>query len=363
MMRRGLVFGLLIFTAACSGSDPVSDAGTTPDAGPRTFDATVVDVGVRYDSGVDPLADAGFADPATLHEGFVSLEGVQTFIHVRGTLTSTMPPIVVLNAGPMLGHEYHDEPLDFLMGPGGAVDPDRLLVMYDMRATGQSGFGSIESSTITIDAHVEDLGYLLNWVDELTGNPGPVDFLAHGYGTAVATVYAAANPQRIGRMVFVAPYPSNVTEQALWGAEWNSRLNSGDRERLSEITQWNYCFRDFRRCSRDVWNTIGHTWFCPENRNVFDSMTFEHIEIRPFTYYTVIDLRDREFDFQPIMEQISATTTVISGPCDPVPASAAVNYTLHLQNATHHILPGAGHFPMTETPDAFARIVKRALTY
>ncbi len=364
MFRRGLIFAIVPLAFACSGSDGEDggiDAG--PDAGPRQFDATVVDATVRYDGGDDPTADAGFADPATLQEGFEDIVGVRTYIRVRGTLTSTMPPVLVLNAGPMLGHEYQVEPLEFLLGPGGAADPDRLIVFFDMRATGRSGFGSIESSTVTIDAHVEDLGYMIDWVDDLTGNPGPVDFMAHGYGTAVATLYASMNPQRISRMVFAAPYPSYIFEQAEWGAEWNSRLNSSDRARLQEITQWNYCFRDFQRCSRDVWNIMGPTWFCQENRQIFDDMTFEHVELRPFTYYTVPDLRDREFDFRPAMEMISQPVAVISGPCDPVPASAAANYVSHLQNATHTILPGTGHFPMTEDPAGFAQAVKRALTY
>lgn len=365
MKLRGALFALLPLAVACSGSGDEPDAGmANPDATPVTLDATIVDTGPPpYDGGVEPDTGQVFGDPATLMDGYETVEGVRTYLRVRGTRTSTMPPIVVMNTGPMLGHEYQVEPLDFLMGPGGAEDPDRLVVFYDMRGTGRSGFGSIESSTVTIGAHVEDLGYILTWLDDFASRTGPVDILAHGYGTAVATLYAAANPQRISRMVFVAPYPSHVVEQAEWGAEWNSRLNSGDRERLAEITMWNYCFRDFQRCSRDVWNIIGPTWFCDENQAVYDAMTFNHVDIRPFTYFTVLDLRDTEFDHRPAMETISAPTTVISGPCDPIPATAAENYTSHLQNATHHILMGAGHFPMTETPAPFQQIVKRALTY
>lgn len=364
MIRRGLIFALLPVAVACSDSDAEdtgADAGL--DGGATSFDATVVDAGIRYDGGDDPTADAGFADPANLLEGFQDIVGVRTFVRVRGTLTSTMPPVLVLNAGPMLGHGYQVEPLDFLLGRGGAEDPDRLIVFYDMRATGQSGFGSIESSTVTIDAHVEDLDYMIDWVDDLTGRAGPVDFMAHGYGTAVATLYTALHPERVSRMIYAAPYPSHVGEQAEWGAEWNSRLNSADRQRLAEVTQWNYCFRDFQRCSRDVWNIIGPTWFCPENRSVFNAMTFEHVEMRPFTYYTVPDLRDREFDFRPTLETITQPVTIISGPCDPVPATAPANYGAHLPNSTEHVLPGSGHFPMTEAPDGFQRIVRRALTY
>lgn len=367
MCKRSALFALLALSplaVACSDGDSADAGSGDPDAGPVQYDATVLpDSGAVYDGGVVGTMDAGFADPATLHEGFISLAGVRIYARVRGTTTSTMPPIIALNTGPMLGHEYLVEPLDFLMGPGGAEDPDRLVAFFDMRGTGQSGFGSIESATVSIDAHVLDLENFVLWLDDIADRTGPVDLLGHGYGAAVGTLYAAAHPERISRMVFVAPYPSNVVEQAEWGAEWNSRLNSGDRERLAEITMWNYCFRDFQRCSKDVWGIVGPTWFCPENKDLFEQMRFEHVDIRPFTYYTVIDLRDRQFDHRPQMALISAPTAIISGPCDPIPASAAENYATHLQNATHEVIDGAGHFPMTETPAAFQQAVKRALTY
>lgn len=363
-MLRWSILALVPLAVACSSSDAPDAGSPEPDAGPTSFDATVVDSGPPpWDGGVVVEPDAGFGSPATLYDDHANIQGVRTYVRIEGTTTSTMPPLIVMNTGPMLGHEYLLEPLEFLLGPGGPEDPDRLVVFYDMRATGQSGFGSIESSTVTIDAHVEDLGYLLDWVDDFAGRTGPVDFLAHGYGTAVATLYSADHPARVSRMVFVAPYPSEVNEQAQWGAEWNSRLNSADRMLLAEITMWNYCFRDFNRCSRDVWNIIGPTWFCDDNRDLFVDMTFEHVDIRPFTYFTVIDLRDRQFDFRPVMETISIPTTIISGPCDPIPATAPANYATHLQNAEHFVIPDTGHFPMTEAPAAFQQLVKRALTY
>ena len=259
---------LLVVTTACSnagGEDAGSIAGL--DAAVQVTDATIVDVGLRYDGGVIPQSDAGYGDPATLIDDLITIAGARTYVRVRGTTTSTMPPLVVLNTGPMMGHEYLVEPLDFLLGPGGREDPNRLMLFYDMRATGRSGFGSIASSTITIDAHVSDLVDVLQWFDHFTERSGPVDVLAHGYGAAVATLFAVEHPERFRRMVYVTPYPSNILEQADYGATINNRLNTGDRERLSELSQWNYCLRDIPRCSRDAWNIVGPTWLCPDHRD------------------------------------------------------------------------------------------------
>jgi pimeloyl-ACP methyl ester carboxylesterase len=364
MMRRLLALSLLPWAAAaCSGgdaSDAAVDAGA--DAG-VVYDGGLVDAGFRYDGGAVVTEDAGPADPATLLDQFEQIGGVRTYIRIRGTRTSTMPPVVVLNAGPMLGHDYLVAPLDFLLGPGGAEDPDRLLVFYDMRATGRSGFGAIGSATVSIDSHVLDLDAVLDYVDAFAERTGPVDVLANGYGTAVASLYTVAHPERISRMIFAAPYPSWVEEQAIWNAEWNSRLSSQDRERLNMIREWQYCLEDIPRCSRDVWNIMGPTWMCPENRAIFQQMSFPHVELRPYFFFVLQELLEAQYDHRPLFPMIDKPVTVISGPCDPIPATAAASYAAGLPRATHHILPGTGHFPMTEAPAEFQRIVRRALTY
>lgn len=361
----GLVpwFGLV---AACgSEGDPDAGAPGGVDAGVTgPLDATVVDTGVAYDGGVAPPPDAGFADPATIMDSLRMIDGVRTQVRIRGTLTSTLPPIVFLNTGPMHGHEYLIEPTDFLLGAGGAEAPNRLLFFYDMRGTGRSGFGGLgqtQTASVTIEAHVGDLGHVLDFFDEVRGDDGPVDLFAHGYGAAVATLYLQTHSDRFRRAVFSNPYPSHVLEQADWGAEVNARMSTADRQRLAEVSQWEYCLRDWLRCSRETWLLWGHTWFCPENRDVFDRMTFRWLDLRPIVFFTVIDLRDREFDHRPLFGGIRVPVTVISGPCDPIPATAAAAYASGIPNAEHFVVPGTGHFTMTEDPARFQRIVSRAL--
>src|SRR5688500_17620390 len=70
------------------------DAGMLPDARP---DAGRIDGGRR---------DVGFDDPATIIQGIEQIEGLETFVKVQGTLTSTLPPVFLLPTGPQLSHEY-----------------------------------------------------------------------------------------------------------------------------------------------------------------------------------------------------------------------------------------------------------------
>ena len=371
-MRAKLFLGAaLLATAACSGeTDPLEDAG--PDAGEVT-DAGTPDAGhdaggPRPDAGTQTPVDAGFQDPATLLAGFNRIGGVRMWIHLRGTTTSTMPPVLFFAAGPMLGTDYLIDQTEFLLGPGGAQDPNRLLVYFDLRATGRSGFGTATSTgtrdmVVTPENHVYDTHNVVAFVREQLGRDDRVDLVGHGYGAGIAALYAAQHPENVSRTVLIAPYPSNVYEQADFMAEWNARLSRGDREQIEVLTQWHTCLRDLNRCSLEVWNVIGPSWLCARNRDRFYDMRFLWAEVRAWRLFIIPYLTDNQYDWAPAFTRVQAPTTVISGPCDPVPASAALTYSSSIAGARHHILPDTGHFPMVEARDDFRRIVSEALTY
>ena len=350
--------------SACSSDDSGltqgdGDSGVVPLDAFVVPDAGFIDVG----TGQPPRPDAGFLDPATLHQGKQSVGGVEMYTHVRGTLTSTMPPVVFVSTGPFLGNEYLLEPMDFLLGD--IDDPDRLHIYFDLRATGQSSFTSLSTVAITLDTHLADLGAVLDWTEGWLGRSTTFDIVGHGYGAGLAVLYTADRPERISRLVLVAPHPANIDQHAEWYAEWNSRLSQPERERLQEITRWDNCLRSIPLCSQQYWNTIGPHWLCEENDDLFDTMRFENIEMRPYWSRGFInqDLRAREFDWQPEIAQIRKPTTIIAGACDPIPADAAQVFNANIPGSTLYIFEDSGHFPFVESRARFQGIVKQALTY
>src|SRR5207247_8202054 len=94
-------------------------------------------------------------DQLVLRQGTETVSGLSTYVELLGTLTSTAPPLVLLHGGPGLSHEYLLPHMLFLA-------TGRLLVLYDMRAMGESGVSDgTRSSTITMAQHAADLGNLL----------------------------------------------------------------------------------------------------------------------------------------------------------------------------------------------------------
>ncbi len=367
-MRKGwmLAAAASVWLGACDDGNSVNDAGV--DTGVPADLGVIIDVGFAPDfglpdSGRQGKVDAGFLDPATLAQGKEILNTVETYIHVRGTLTSTMPPVIVLSTGPMHGLEYLTEPTEFLLGPGGPQNPNRLVAYFDMRGTGRSGQGSLMEPGITVENHVKDLQNIIDYVHGVLGSTPKVDLVGHGYGAGIAVLYAADNGDKVSRMVLSNPHPVDIKDHARWNENYRARLTSSELERMRMVTEWSQCLRDLLRCSKETWEIFGPTWLCPENRQVFDDMTFDHLDFRPYGYFISRELRDTQYDWSIAAGKVTIPTTVISGPCDPIPEHTPLTFTASISGSVHHVVPGSGHFTMSEKPAEFQRIVKRALTY
>ncbi len=361
-MRRIPYIVLLFAAAACSGSNNNDDDSVEPmDAG-TSFDATVRDAGPR-DGGPDRTADAGFADPSVILQGNERVLGAKAYMEVRGTLTSTMPPVLFLATGPLVGLEYLVEPFRFLLGPGGVEDPDRLLIFADLRAVGRSSFGSTGTATVSFENHLIDMdNYLLHLEDRL-GISGPYDLVGHGYGGALAAHYQVQHPEKVSRIVLVNPFPTDISELAESNAEADDRLTSPDRIRLQQLTMWQVCFRDLNRCSLEVWRVRGKHYLCPEKIALFDTLQFEYADVRAFFFHVEPRLREAMYDWEDVLTQVSAPTTMITGACDTQPPRTFDRWESFVPNLERHDLSESGHFPMVEEPDRFRWLVKRALTY
>jgi proline iminopeptidase len=350
-----LIAGLALSTG-CGSEKTGADAA--PDAGPSGEDGGALpDAQAGVDSGFPAPVDAGFTDPATVLEGVEYLDGIRMYLRIRGTLTSTLPPVLFVNTGPSIGHEYLVEPMDFLL-------PERLLVFFDLRATGRSGYGTLSStiSAITFESHVEDVENVVAFLDGLAAAPR-VDIMGHGYGAAVGAHYAMRHPDRVSRLVMTAPYPATILQHALFRAELTARLSTADREQVLLITREPECRGNVQQCSLQLWNIEGPHYLCEENRDLFDTMTFRYSDFRAGFLYVERRLRETSYDWTADLARVSVPTTIISGPCDPIPADAALSYAAQIAGAEHVILPDTGHFPMVEAEAAYRSAVRSALRY
>lgn len=121
------------------------------------------------------------------YDVLVARDGTKLAYHVLGVGI----PVVCLPGGPMQDSVY--------LGDLGGLSGRCQVILFDSRGTGQS-----ESPT---DAASYRCDRLVDDVEALREHLGldRIDLLAHCAGASLAVLYAARRPERIGKLVLVAP--------------------------------------------------------------------------------------------------------------------------------------------------------------
>lgn len=363
-----LLVGLSAALYAC-GDDTTTlpDAGDEPDTGGFVVaEAGVPDAAPRPDSGVHP--DAATSDPDLVLEGRRRIVDLDFYVKVMGTLTSTMPPLVVASTGPGPGHEYLPPHLRYLYR-------GRTVVFYDMRAAGRSAFAGTDTTTITPTQDIQDLGWVVDWARSLGGSEKPTaDLLGHGYGALVASLYAAEHPSRVSRLALVAPYPLQVTDFAVMRGEEQARFDQQDRVFFMRLSGPE-CIQNFQECFLQFWRRISPKSGCYENRTAVSSLLWAFGDFRAREFRERA-LRDSRYDYAARLGSISARTHIIatgSGAeawpfgrlphCDIIPTTTSSTYQASIPSSTLHRIANSGHYPMVEQPGVLRRELLSIFTY
>jgi pimeloyl-ACP methyl ester carboxylesterase len=123
---------------------------------------------------------------------FPAPDGTELACHRLGT----GQPLVCLPGGPMQASAY--------LGDLGGLSAHRALLLLDLRGTGASA-APADPTSYRCERQVDD-------VEALRAHLGRerIDLLGHSAGAAVAVLYAARYPDRIGHLVLITPSPRVV---------------------------------------------------------------------------------------------------------------------------------------------------------
>lgn len=102
--------------------------------------------------------------------------------------------VVFLHGGPALSSRYLEEGF-------GELGRQHTLIFYDQRGRGRSPAAAVADS-LRIETDVADLEAL-----RVRFGLSRLTLVAHQYGAAIALKYALREPDRVGRLVLVAPFP------------------------------------------------------------------------------------------------------------------------------------------------------------
>jgi pimeloyl-ACP methyl ester carboxylesterase len=271
---------------------------------------------------------------------FASYDGTEIGYHVLGD----GPPLVCLPGGPGRAAEY--------LGDLGGVSAARQLVLLDPRGVGLSA-DPADPATLRVDLLIRD-------VDALRAQLGlqHMDLLAHSAGAVLATLYAAAYPERLSRLILVTP---GLAAVGVGPTEEQVRAALGRR-------------------AAEPWYPVALTAMEKFIAGDLSAETFE--ASRPFFYarwdhasqaHATAGFAPRHaaarqgffagapFDgpsTRAALKELTAPVLLYAGDLDPIATPDVVREAAPLFNdATVVVQPHVAHFPWIDDPAAFAAAI------
>lgn len=258
--------------------------------------------------------------------------------------------IVVLHGGPGFTMDYLAD--DLL-----PLAEKHTVVFYDQRGTGGS---TLVADAAALDAQrfAEDLEAVRRHV----GLQKPT-LLGHSWGAGVAALYAMRYPQHVGRLILVGAIPPRGAELERTFAAIRAGGDEDWRNRLHERgAAWRADPGSASAC-----RAYYETWFAPffadasamrRSKGDFcaggaDSLKNKVANIDRFVLPSLGD-----YDWRSALKQVHAPALVVHGTADPIPVASAAEWAAALPNARLLLMPGVGHFPYLEAPEAFFAAVE-----
>ena len=272
-------------------------------------------------------------------------DGLRLHYVVDGTIGDT---IVVLHGGPGLTLET--------LRPDLTPLAHRHHVLYfDQRGSGYSDLP--DSTGLTAQAMVEDLEAIRRafQLERIT-------LLGHSWGGGLALLYAMRYPARVSRLVLVGSLPLRGTpwgeryvaiQKARRGAEDDARMTALDSVIRAAPDPHLACREQMRLFLRGVAATPAHA-----DRITGDgcAATSENLRaqgrVNALVWQSIADSTG-SWDWRGMTAELSMPTLVVHGADDPLLLDSARELTAGLPNARLVVVPGAGHYPHAEQPEAF----------
>jgi proline iminopeptidase len=271
---------------------------------------------------------------------FASYDGTEIGYRVLGDGL----PLVCLPGGPGRAAEY--------LGDLGGLGKSRQLVLLDPRGVGISA-DPPDPATFRVDRLVSD-------VESLRVHLGldRMDLLAHSAGAVLATLYAAAYPEHLSRLILVTPglaaAGAEGTEEELLAALARRAAEPwypAARAALEKILAGDRSIEAFR-ASRPFY--YGR-WDEVARAHATVGISERHQAAREGFF------AGAAFDppaTRAVLKKLTAPVLLYAGDLDPMVTPAVVREAAPVFNdATVVVQPGAAHFPWIDGPAAFAAAI------
>lgn len=260
------------------------------------------------------------------------------YYHIYGSGT----PVIVLTGGP--GNSYLQQ-----AAVAATLGRTYKAILFEQRGTGRSIPTPFDSTTINLQAAIEDVRRLQ---DHLQIKQALV--YGHSWGAMLAMCYAATHPEKVKALVLVAPGYYKISQElfAVHMANVRSKLGVAELRQLDTLTGKVKSTAE-EQAAYDRLNRYGYIY----NKYKIDSL-LPKINAGPANVtmreLMIKDLFRSGYDLtvRPALSRYKGPIQVISGRQD---ALAFYTYELKIIHPSMqlHWIQESGHFPMFEQPKPF----------
>ena len=288
------------------------------------------------------LAAPAAAQP---HQGYVTTDdGVRLFYLVEGRGPQTL---VVVHGGP--GFSLESVRPDFA-----PFARNRRVIYYDQRGNGRSSLID-DPAKLAWQHHVADLEAIRRHF-----RLRRMTLLGNSWGGLLISLYAAAHPDRVERLVLDSPAAPMAVQHRLQQTRMTQRarerFTQAERDLVQDNADWLAARDPIAACGIFARYILRLYLFDPAAPvSIRGNLCAGPPEVvrRSLWANRVIVQSLGEFDFRPMVRQVTAPVFIIHGAGDVVPPEGARDWAASYPNARLLMLPRAGHLIQAEDPAIF----------
>ena len=247
-------------------------------------------------------------------------------------------PLICVPGGPMQASAY--------LGDLAGLSAHRSLVLLDLRGTGESAIPA-DPTSYRCDRQIDD-------VEALRVHLGRdrIDLLGHSAGAALALLYAARHPDRVGRLALLNPSPRAV------GLD----ISDSDRRQVAELRRGEAWFPDAFAALEQIWSgdAMAADWtaIAPFTYGRWDAVAQAHLAQEASqtnaeaaaVYYSAGALDPQAT--RTALVRLGAPVLLVAGEYDvALPPNCAAEYAGLFGQAELAVQPGGGHYPWLDDPE------------
>ena len=283
-----------------------------------------------------------------LADGKVTREGVDLFYKIVGPPTGDY--VLILSGGP--GEDIHS-----MEGIADELGEKYRCIMWEQRGTGRSKLPRYDSSTINLNAYMEDIEALRKQL-----HAQKFIVVGNSWGMILGLAYAGTHPDAVRAVVTIGSGPITLEYLGVFSDNQNSRLGACEIELRDFWRDPSREAADSDRAAFERLRAATVAYFYDRKKAVQMAA-----ELNPNDYNFHVPpaflKAEGKYDIRPKLKTILAPVLLLQGRQDLAGEANVCEAHSLIKNSTLAFIDKCGHMPWLEQPEQTWKIVEDFLAH